>query len=41
MTSICWASCDGHTDIVQYLLESNADPNIPDVVSVLLYWYTE
>ena len=36
MTSICWASCHGHADSVQYLLECKADPNIPDVVSVLL-----
>lgn len=37
MTSICWASCHGHTDIVQYLLEAKADHNIPDVVSAFMY----
>ena len=36
-TSIYWASYRGYTDIVQYLLQSNADPNIPNNVSVLLY----
>ena len=35
--SIWYASYYGYTDIVHYLLQSNADPNIPDDISVLLY----
>ena len=34
ITAIYLASSCGYVDIVQYLLENKADPNIPDAVSV-------
>ena len=33
-TALHWASSNGHTEIVQLLLQYKADPNICDKVSV-------
>ena len=36
MTALHWASSNNHTEIVQLLLQYNADPNICDKVSLSL-----